>query len=59
MGYSGAGGKLIYEKNLKSKILWHCPFRGSGKAYVIIEEHQTWQYFPPKNIYYKFLSYIL
>ncbi len=24
--YSGAWGKLIYEKNLKSKILWHYPF---------------------------------
>ncbi len=27
MGYSGAGGKLIHEKNQKSKILWHCPFK--------------------------------
>ncbi len=25
--YSGAWGKLIHEKNLKSKILWHCPFK--------------------------------
>jgi hypothetical protein len=25
MGYSGAGGKLIHEKNQKSKISWHCP----------------------------------
>jgi hypothetical protein len=25
MGYSGAWGKLIHEKNLKSKILWHVP----------------------------------
>ncbi len=24
--YSGAWGKLIYEKNQKSKISWHCPF---------------------------------
>ncbi len=24
MGYSGAWGKLIHEKNLKSKISWHC-----------------------------------
>jgi hypothetical protein len=23
----GAWGKLIYEKNLKSKISWHCPFK--------------------------------
>jgi hypothetical protein len=27
MGYSGAGGKMIHEKKLKSKILWHCPFQ--------------------------------
>ncbi len=24
---SGAWGKLIHEKNQKSKILWHCPFK--------------------------------
>ncbi len=27
MDYSGAGGKLIHEKNQKQKILWHCPFK--------------------------------
>ncbi len=27
MIYSGAWRKLINEKNLKSKILWHCPFK--------------------------------
>ncbi len=26
MGYSGACQKLIHEKNLMSKISWHCPF---------------------------------
>ncbi len=26
MGYSGAGGKLIDEKNQKQKISWHYPF---------------------------------
>jgi hypothetical protein len=26
-GYSGAGGKLIHEKNQKQKISWHCPFK--------------------------------
>ncbi len=26
MAYSGAWGKLIHEKNQKSKISWHCPF---------------------------------
>ncbi len=24
---SGAWGKVIHEKNLKQKILWHCPFK--------------------------------
>ncbi len=24
---SGAGGKLIHEKNQKQKISWHCPFK--------------------------------
>ncbi len=27
MLYSGAWGKLIREKNRKSKISWHCPFK--------------------------------
>ncbi len=27
MEHSGAGGKLIREKNKKQKILWHCPFK--------------------------------
>ena len=27
MGYSGARGKLIHEKNLKSKILCQTPFK--------------------------------
>jgi hypothetical protein len=27
MGYSGAQGTLIYEKNLKSKILCQTPFK--------------------------------
>ncbi len=31
MAYSGAGGKLIREKNLKSKISWHCPFEQSRR----------------------------
>ncbi len=28
MGYSGAGGKLMHEKNQKQKLSWHCPFKG-------------------------------
>ncbi len=27
--YSGAWGKMIHEKNQKSKISWHCPFKGT------------------------------
>ncbi len=27
MLFSGAWGKVIHEKNLKQKILWHCPFK--------------------------------
>ncbi len=27
IGYSGAWGKLIHEKNMKSTISWHCPFK--------------------------------
>ncbi len=29
MEYSGAGGKLIHEKNQKQKFSWHCPFNGA------------------------------
>jgi hypothetical protein len=31
--YSGAGGKLIHEKNQKQKFSWHCPFKvGTGES---------------------------
>ncbi len=33
MEYSGAGGKLIHEKNQKQKISWHCPFK-CGKSFA-------------------------
>jgi hypothetical protein len=33
MGYSGAWGKLIHEKNLRSKISWHCPFKNK---YIVL-----------------------
>ncbi len=29
MEYSGAGGKLIHQKNKKQKISWHCPFNNT------------------------------
>ncbi len=31
MELSGAGGKLIHEKNQKQKISWHCPFKILGR----------------------------
>ncbi len=34
MGYSGAGGKLIHEKNQLQKISWHCPFKKSRHCLV-------------------------
>ena len=39
MEYSGAGGKLIHEKNQKQKISWHCPFKSIAfpcKIYIRI-----------------------
>ncbi len=30
MEYSGAGGKVIHEKNQKQKISWHCPFKAGA-----------------------------
>ncbi len=35
MVYSGAWGKVIHEKNKKSKISWHCPF----KCFIHFNEH--------------------
>ncbi len=34
MEYSGAGGKLIHEKNQKQKISWHCPFNWLCKKWI-------------------------
>jgi hypothetical protein len=33
MGYSGAKGKLIHEKNQKQQISWHCPFK-AGRSQI-------------------------
>ncbi len=44
MGYSGAWGKPIHEKNLKSKISWHCPFR---KNRPIVVYSSVKKYFYP------------
>ncbi len=35
MQYSGAGGKLIHQKNQKQKISWHCPFKKEGPLNAI------------------------
>ncbi len=35
MEYSGAGGKLIHEKNQKQKISWHYPFKSQQKGHDI------------------------
>jgi hypothetical protein len=41
MVYSGAWGKLIHEKNQKSKISWHFPFKnGSSKLCSVIQSLQ-------------------
>ncbi len=37
MGYSGAGGKLIHEKNQKQKIWWHCPFKAILDLFVFLK----------------------
>ncbi len=34
MMYSGAWGKQIHEKNQKSKISWHCPFKVGTVLYA-------------------------
>ncbi len=33
MGYSEAWGKMIHEKELKSKISWHCLFKHFRKSF--------------------------
>ncbi len=39
MVYSDAWGKLIHEKNQKSKISWHCPFKFHNWLYKV---HALW-----------------
>jgi hypothetical protein len=50
MEYSGAGGKLIHEKNQKQKISWHCPFKVNLKAKMYIYVNSTTQRCPNKII---------
>ena len=50
MVYSGDWGKLIHEKNQKSKISWHCPFEVNSKAKIYIYVYSTTQRCPYKII---------
>ncbi len=47
MVYSGAWGKLIREKNQKSKILWHSPFKERQQQQECLPQsggkQQQWQ----------------
>ncbi len=52
MENSGAGGKLIHEKNQKQKISWHCHFKvhpgvvdTSGKSKNIQSENKIFFFF--------------
>ncbi len=48
MEYSGAGGKLIHEKNQKQRISWHCPF----KSWLLLKVHKheiNFNFFWPKS----------
>ncbi len=47
MVYSGAWGKLIHEKNQKSKISWHCPFTAVGGGEL--RGHNDFDDFDGKN----------
>jgi hypothetical protein len=42
MLFSGAGGKMIHEKNLKQKISRHCPFKVTGSLveYLLLEAYK-------------------
>ncbi len=35
MEYSGAGWKLIHEKNQKQKISWHSPFKVGTQSFIL------------------------
>ncbi len=41
MVYSGAWGKLILEKNQKSKISWHCTFKVTVKVGVCTNKKEN------------------
>ncbi len=44
MQYSGAGRKLIHQKNQKQKISWHCPFKLKLRAYFTSGENLSFSY---------------
>ncbi len=57
MGYSGAGGKLTYEKYQNQKISWHCPFNLIFCLffYVIsgLADDWRWQIYKYSSLYNK------
>jgi hypothetical protein len=44
MQYSGAGKKLIHQKNQKQKISWHCPFKLSQVRAQLSVSNAVWSY---------------
>ena len=49
--FSEAWGKMIHEKNLKLKILWHCPFKAKHQrtqectdVTKLYKNHISWDY---------------
>jgi hypothetical protein len=42
MECSVAGEKLVHEKNLKSKISWHCPWRAVVPSFPYTIVHLSW-----------------
>ncbi len=51
MQYSGAGGKLIHQKNQKQKISWHCPFNTSGRKEEENNNNNNMQKVDKKNMW--------
>ncbi len=75
MQYSGAGGKLIHQKNQKQKISWHCPFNkfllpvwlqsldpDSGQPWGKVQYPDPDSYWPtdyPRKCFYVFKAVLL
>jgi hypothetical protein len=60
MVYSDAWGKLIHEKNHKSKISWHCPINRPiwlAQLHTKMALHSIRQYFMKKFDYKAILAH--